>query len=79
MEHLIGQFDLVVTNTILGWPMVQAAKAAATPCIWLIHEGQYGLDIARNDPTVAKTFAMAEKGGDISIGRYPQPLSGICQ
>ena len=60
MEHLIGQFDLVVTNTILGWPMVQAAKAAATPCIWLIHEGQYGLDIARNDPMVAKTFAMAE-------------------
>ncbi len=40
---LLRGYDAVLLNTILSWRAVYAAVAAEVPCIWWIHESQFGL------------------------------------
>jgi O-antigen biosynthesis protein len=38
LRELAPQFDIVVANTIAGWPAVEAAHHAKIPVLWYIHE-----------------------------------------
>ncbi len=41
--HLFGAFDLIVPSTILGWRCVHTAKSVDKPCVWLVHESEFGV------------------------------------
>lgn len=56
MEH-----DLVLANTILSWRAVHAASAMGKPCLWWLHEGEAGQNLARFNIRVQSTFSVAQK------------------
>ena len=63
LTSLLKNFDLILPNTILGAQVVQAAKSMQKPCLWLVHESQYGLQRANEDPSVAAAFGLADAVG----------------
>jgi glycosyltransferase involved in cell wall biosynthesis len=57
----LGGFGLLLCNTILSWRAVYAARASGVPCLWWIHESQFGQTLAQRNPAVARAFAAADK------------------
>lgn len=58
---LLVEQGLVIANTVLTWRAVYAAKALQKPCVWWIHEGAYGKQLASNNQQLADAFSLAEK------------------
>ncbi|MBE9473257.1 MAG: glycosyltransferase [Chloroflexi bacterium] len=56
----IESCDLLLANTILAWRAIYAAKALAKPCIWWVHESQFGLDYSSQYPYVIGAFQAAD-------------------
>jgi GT2 family glycosyltransferase/glycosyltransferase involved in cell wall biosynthesis len=59
LNYLDGH-DLVFINTILGFRTVHAAKAFNKPCIWWVHESNFGLEMAGSSTAVAQAFSAAD-------------------
>ncbi len=60
-KHLFGPFDVIVPNTVLGWRCVRQAHAIGKPCVWLVHESEFGLEHIRREPRQAReAFALAD-------------------
>jgi glycosyltransferase involved in cell wall biosynthesis len=57
---LLRDYDAVLANTILSWRAIYAAKAAEIPCIWWIHESQFGQDCIRRNPAIVGAFEAAD-------------------
>jgi glycosyltransferase involved in cell wall biosynthesis/GT2 family glycosyltransferase len=60
MLRYIGSCDLLIANTILAARAIYAAKALSKPCIWWVHESQFGLEYAAQYPQVAGAFQAAD-------------------
>lgn len=58
--YFMQDHGAVLVNTILAWRAVYAAKASGTPCLWWVHESEFGQRFARRNPRVAGAFALAE-------------------
>lgn len=56
----MGSCDLLLANTILAWRAIYAAKAITKPCIWWVHESQFGLEFAAQYPKVKGAFRAAD-------------------
>jgi len=56
----IENCDLLLANTILAWRAIYSAKALAKPCIWWVHESQFGLDYSSQYPFVTGAFHDAD-------------------
>jgi glycosyltransferase involved in cell wall biosynthesis len=56
----MGNFDLLIANTILMWPSVLAAKERHLAAIWMIHESQAGKEIALSEKGAQKAFQIAD-------------------
>jgi len=52
--------DLVLANTILSWRGIYSAKAWSKPCVWWVHESQFGLDYSDQYPQVSGAFKAAD-------------------
>ncbi|EAU66969.1 glycosyltransferase, partial [Stigmatella aurantiaca] len=61
LEKFISDFDVVVANTILHWPLVLTAKRLGKPVVWYIHEAEVGLKQAASNPSVARALAEADQ------------------
>jgi glycosyltransferase involved in cell wall biosynthesis len=57
---LLADYGAVVVNTIVNWRSVYAARAAGRPCVWWVHESQYGQDLVRRYPRVAGALGLAD-------------------
>ena len=53
-------FDLVIANTVVSWPVVRLL-AAAVPTYWYLQEVELITRMAREQPLLAQTFAMARE------------------
>lgn len=51
--------DVVLCNTILTWRVVHAAKAFSTPCLWWVHETEFGAGLAAKQTAIAQAFSAA--------------------
>jgi glycosyltransferase involved in cell wall biosynthesis/cellulose synthase/poly-beta-1,6-N-acetylglucosamine synthase-like glycosyltransferase len=60
LESLLRNYDVIVANTVLSWPLVNSAKLLGKPVIWLIHEGDAGRRLAGSNTDVQKALAMAD-------------------
>lgn len=49
----------VVVNSLSGGRLVHAARAAAAPCLWWVHEGRAGRALVQTDPVAVAAFAAA--------------------
>jgi GT2 family glycosyltransferase/glycosyltransferase involved in cell wall biosynthesis len=56
----LGSCELVLANTILAWRAVCAAKALEKPCIWWVHESQFGVNYSEKYPSVIGAFPIAD-------------------
>jgi len=56
---LLPNYGGILVNTILAWRSVIAARAFPKPCIWWIHESQFGQQLAKNYPGVAQALSSA--------------------
>lgn len=56
----LGNCDLLLGNTILSWRSIYAARAWSKPCVWWIHESQFGLDHIAQYPQVEGAFQAAD-------------------
>jgi GT2 family glycosyltransferase/glycosyltransferase involved in cell wall biosynthesis len=56
-----NDFDLVFANTILAWRVIHAAKAFGKPCLWWVHESNFGVELASRTPVVAEAFALPDQ------------------
>ncbi len=61
MADYVGDYDLIVANTIVAWRAVHMAKAFGRPAILWIHESTYGADLAKQNPAVAAALGAADK------------------
>ena len=60
-KHLFGPFDIIVPNTVLGWRCVRQAHAIGKPCVWLVHESEFGLEHIQREPRGAReSFGLAD-------------------
>jgi glycosyltransferase involved in cell wall biosynthesis len=57
---LLKNFDLIVSNTILGAEVVHTAKSMHKPCLWLVHESQFGVQMAARDSSVSAALGLAD-------------------
>jgi glycosyltransferase involved in cell wall biosynthesis len=54
-------FDLLGANTVLNWRLVQIAKEIEKPCVWLVHEGRFGIRLIEQEGRGAKeAFPLAD-------------------
>jgi len=60
MEYLIDDFDVVIANTIVSWPLVKRAKAAGKPVLWMIHESNFGVELAAANPNIQDALGVAD-------------------
>ena len=71
-RYLAGR-SLVVANTILAWRVVLAAKAAQMPCLWWIHESNFGQAQAQRQSGLVSALAAADRvmfAADSVASRY---------
>jgi len=57
---LLADYGATIVNTILNWRSVYAARAAGRPCIWWVHESQFGQGLAQRYQRVAGALALAD-------------------
>jgi glycosyltransferase involved in cell wall biosynthesis len=58
-EHC-EQFDVVVANTIAGWPAIRAAHHERKPSLWYLHETLVAVRLIRAIPEMASALTMAD-------------------
>jgi glycosyltransferase involved in cell wall biosynthesis len=58
-EHC-AQFDVVVANTIAGWPAIRAAHDERKPSLWYLHETLVAVRLIRAIPEMASALTMAD-------------------
>jgi len=61
LADYVGDYDLIVANTLVAWRAVHMAKAFGRPAILWIHESMYGADLAKQHPGVAAALGTADK------------------
>ncbi|HEV2806353.1 MAG TPA: glycosyltransferase [Chthoniobacterales bacterium] len=54
------QFDVVVANTIAGWPAIRAAHHERKPSLWYLHETLVAVRLIRAIPEMASALTMAD-------------------
>ncbi|MEY2493342.1 MAG: hypothetical protein QOH24_2293 [Verrucomicrobiota bacterium] len=59
LARLIGNFDLVVANTIKTANAITVAHAADVPVVWWIHETKLGERFLRKDPRISAALPLA--------------------
>lgn len=60
LHHLIKNYDVVVANTILFSRLVRTCKAYHQPVIWMVHEGDFGRQLAQTDMGVQQALREAD-------------------
>jgi len=55
----LADADLIISNTILTYRLIHAAKAFGVPSIWWIHESNFGLKFAQEHPGVIQAMKAA--------------------
>jgi glycosyltransferase involved in cell wall biosynthesis len=61
LHKLIGNYDLVFANTIMAWRLVLAAKALQRPVLWVIQEGDFGVDMVRGNHQIREALNLADR------------------
>ena len=61
LAALTVEHGLVLANTILTWRAVHAARAFKRPCVWWIHESQFGQQLATTKRQIANAFTITDK------------------
>jgi glycosyltransferase involved in cell wall biosynthesis len=61
LAALTVEHGLVLANTILTWRAVHAARAFKRPCVWWIHESQFGQQLVTTKRQVADAFTVVDK------------------
>jgi O-antigen biosynthesis protein len=61
LKPFLGTFDVFLLNTILGAGLVHVARELNKPCLWFIHEAQYGKDLAAGDASIRSAMALADR------------------
>lgn len=61
MEKLLANFDVVMANTILAWRLVLTAKSLNIPVIWVIQEGDFGVQMARENKAIQNALSLADR------------------
>lgn len=51
--------DVVLCNTILTWRVVHAARAFSRPCLWWVHETEFGAGLVSQQPQIAEALSAA--------------------
>ena len=44
-QRFLRGFDVIGANTVLNWRVIHAAKEMGKPCVWLVQEARFGLDL----------------------------------
>ncbi len=60
LETLARRFDVVVANTIAGWPMVRAARRAGVPVVWYLHETLVGVRLIGQIAEIRPSLEQAD-------------------
>jgi O-antigen biosynthesis protein len=55
----MASFDLILANTILAWRSIAIAQENQIPVMWMIHESEFGQQLAANNSGVAQALADA--------------------
>jgi O-antigen biosynthesis protein len=76
----LANVDVVICNTILTWRVIYSARAFDRPAIWLIHETEFGADLANKQPKIAEALRYAtqvifptQKTADLYRHFFPDP------
>jgi hypothetical protein len=59
LAEICAQFDLVVANTIVSWPVVRVAHRLQAPVIWYLHETLVAVRLMVQIPEIQPTLRMA--------------------
>lgn len=59
-QKLISNFDVIICNTIISYPLVHMSHSMGLHVIWFIHESNFGVEMANSNPDVANAFDAAE-------------------
>ncbi|MBU1660119.1 MAG: glycosyltransferase, partial [Chloroflexi bacterium] len=55
----LDDIQMVLCNTILTWRVVYAARAFARPCLWWVHESDFGVKLAAKNRSIGRAFEAA--------------------
>lgn len=55
----LDETDIVICNTILTWRVVLAARAFTVPCMWWVHETEFGVGVVEKSNGAAQAFSAA--------------------
>jgi glycosyltransferase involved in cell wall biosynthesis len=61
IEKFLANFDLIQANTILAWRLVLIAKSLNIPVLWVIQEGDFGVNLAQENKGIQKALAIADR------------------
>ena len=53
-------FDLIIANTVVCWPIVYQFLDDSVPVVWYLHETEHLKYLAENDPMVSETLQRAK-------------------
>ena len=59
LAETCAQFDFVVANTIVSWPVVRVAHRLKAPVIWYLHETLVAVRLMGQIPEIQPTLRMA--------------------
>ena len=59
LAEICAQFDFVVANTIVSWPVVRVAHRLKAPVIWYLHETLVAVRLMGQIPEIQPTLRMA--------------------
>jgi len=59
-QKIISNFDIIICNTIISWPLVHICKSMGLTVVWFIHESNAGLEMADSDYNIAEAFKLAD-------------------
>jgi glycosyltransferase involved in cell wall biosynthesis len=59
--RLFSAFDIIVPSTVVLWPAIHIAASRGKPCLWLVHESEFGVEHISNCVKEAKkAFGTAD-------------------
>ncbi len=61
MESFLVNFDVVMANTVMAWRLVLTAKSLNIPVLWVIQEGDFGIQMVRENKTIQNALSLADR------------------
>lgn len=60
LQNLASPFDIVLVNTIVAWSAIPMLHKIRKPCIWMVHESNWGVEEVESNPDIKLAFGLAD-------------------